>query len=112
MSDVEAGLQASWAAKLGRRNLLYLAFLAVWLVLIVLWSNAPGDPIGRGMGTLYGLGFWALVTAPFAIWNLVAFFAAAGRGRPIRVPGIALLLVILCTALGALVLNVAWGVTF
>lgn len=110
MSDGEAGLPASWSARLGRRNLLYLGFLAACLLLVALGlaASGSGDAAGRGMGALFGIGLWALVTVPFAIWNLVAFLVAAGKGQPTRVPGIALLLVILCLALGGFVLDALW----
>jgi hypothetical protein len=110
LSDAEAGIQAPLSARLGRRNQLYLGFLAGCLLLVVLGlaATGSGDAAGRGMGALLGIGLWALVTVPFAIWNLVAFLSAAVQGRPVRVPGIALLLVILCIALGGFVLDALW----
>ena len=110
MSDAEAGLPAPLSARLGRRNLLYIGFVVGCLLLVALGlaASRSGDAAGRGMGALLGIGLWALVTVPFAIWNLVAFLAAAVQGRPVREPGIALLLVILCVALGGFVLDALW----
>lgn len=72
----------NWVRKVGRRNLGYVAFVAILMPLA--WALEESGPSGpdAGGGVMFGLIVWALVSLVFFLWNLVLLIRDLTRGVP------------------------------
>lgn len=77
---------------IGRRNIAYIAFVAV----LALWPFAPMPAQGLQMAAFLRTVLWAVLTVPFAAWNLVALVRAGRAGAPVLKPVLAIALVLGC----------------
>lgn len=71
-----------FVAKLGRRNIGYVAFVAVLIPLaLLLEENGPRGPDAGG-GIMLGLIVWGLVSLAFFILNLILLIRDLTRRQP------------------------------
>lgn len=85
----------NWLRRWGRRNLAYIAFVAVLIPAAnVLEASGPQGPDSGG-GMMLGLIVWALVSLVFFVWNAILLIAALVRNGNALKPFIACLLPIL-----------------
>ena len=93
-----------WIAKIGRRNLAYVAFVAPLMPLA--WALEESGPSGpdAGGGVMFGLIVWALVSVVFFLWNLVLVIRDLIRGNSAAKPFIACALPVI-TIVGTLVVE-------
>ena len=89
-------------ARLGWRNVLYVAFVLGCIGYTVIHQTQFLRPdIARmGVGLLIGAAFWAAGTLPFFLWNLGALCVALAKDRPARRQAIGVALPLVVLALG------------
>ncbi|WP_374654870.1 hypothetical protein [Dongia sp.] len=69
-------------ARLGRRNIGYIVFMAVLVPLaLLLEANGPGGPDSGG-GIMFGIIAWGLISLGFFGINLILLFRDLARGQP------------------------------
>jgi hypothetical protein len=87
--------EQSWITKVGRRNLAYVIFVAI-LVLVANLLEA-GGPVGpdAGGGMMMGFIAWGLVSLVFFAVNLILLIRALVKSLPVRKPLVACLLPVL-----------------
>ena len=85
----------NWLSRWGRRNLAYIAFVAILIpAAYALEASGPQGPDSGG-GMMLGLIVWALVSLVFFVWNAILLIAALVRDGNALKPFIACLLPVL-----------------
>lgn len=85
----------NWVAKVGRRNLAYVAFVVILVPLAnLLEAGGPGGPDAGG-GIMLGMILWALASLAFFVINLILLIRALAKNLPAVKPFIACLLPVL-----------------
>jgi hypothetical protein len=81
-----------WWRRLGRRNILYVLFVAL-LIPASIWleSTGPGGPDSGG-GLMAGFMLWSLVSFGFFVVNAILLIVALVQNRPLAKPFIACIL--------------------
>lgn len=78
------GAWMNWFEKVGRRNLGYIAFVAVLVPLaLILEAGGPGGPDAGG-GMMFGIIVWALVSLVFFVVNFILVIRNLAKGTSPR----------------------------
>jgi hypothetical protein len=79
----------AWWRRFGRRNLAYIAFVALLVPLgMVLEATGPAGP-DRGGGVWTALLLWVIGSIAFFVVNAMLMMIALAKGRPAGKPAIA-----------------------
>src|SRR5690606_30816480 len=98
---------ATWLSRWGRRNLAYVAFVAILITAAnALEASGPQGPDSGG-GIMFGLIVWGLVSLIFFVVNAILLIVALARDGNALKPFIACLLPVL-VIVGVLVTEDLW----
>lgn len=90
------GIVREWVARVGRRNIAYLAFVSLLVPFAAMIEAASPQGPGASAGIMAAVTLWSVVSLIFFVANAAAAAARLMRGQPAAKPLIACALPLLC----------------